>query len=176
MGQLEEAAADIKKALELNPDVWPGDSMLSQIYVLQGRLQGCSVPMSRFCTLLSDPSVKDYMAIAATALGASFLWLCWETRKVGKLATSVDSARADAKNLFHRLSRTRRQHHAGHVHNSYGSPREVSPSTETRLPQTARLPNPAAFLRVHGLAFGTSKRFAELFEVLHGAVDAPPSR
>src|SRR5438552_4425346 len=33
MGQLDEAAADIKKALELNPDVWPGDSMLSQIYV-----------------------------------------------------------------------------------------------------------------------------------------------
>ena len=61
------------------------------------------------------------MAIAAAALGASFLWLCWETRKVGKLATSVGSARADAKNLFHRLSRTRRQHHAGHVHNSYGS-------------------------------------------------------
>ena len=71
---------------------------------------------------IAFPSVKDYMAIAAAALGASFLWLCWETRKVG------------------------------------------------------RLPNPAAFLRVYGLAFGTSKRFAELFEVLHGAVDAPPSR
>ena len=26
-------------SLELNPDVWPGDSMLSQIYVLQGRPQ-----------------------------------------------------------------------------------------------------------------------------------------
>lgn len=33
---------------------------------------------------LAFPSIKDYMAIAAFALGASFLWLCWETRKVGK--------------------------------------------------------------------------------------------
>src|SRR4029077_6909394 len=41
MGQLDEAAADIKKALELNPDVWPGHSMLSQIYVLQGAAAGC---------------------------------------------------------------------------------------------------------------------------------------
>src|SRR5690349_3206971 len=39
MGQLDKAAADIKKALELNPDVWHGDSMLRQIYVLQGRTQ-----------------------------------------------------------------------------------------------------------------------------------------
>ena len=39
MGQLDEAAADFKKALELNPDVWPGHILLSQIYVMQGRPQ-----------------------------------------------------------------------------------------------------------------------------------------
>jgi hypothetical protein len=33
---------------------------------------------------LAFPRLKEYMAIAAAALGASFLWLCWETRKVGK--------------------------------------------------------------------------------------------
>src|SRR4029077_8558689 len=33
MGQLNEAGADIKKALELNPDVWSGPIMLSKIYV-----------------------------------------------------------------------------------------------------------------------------------------------
>ena len=39
MGQLDEAAADFKKALELNPDVWPGRILLSEIYVMQGRPQ-----------------------------------------------------------------------------------------------------------------------------------------
>ena len=35
-----------------------------------------------------------------------------------------------------------------------------------------QLPNPAGFLRVHGLAFGALKRLAELLEVLHGAIHA----
>jgi TolB-like protein/DNA-binding winged helix-turn-helix (wHTH) protein/Tfp pilus assembly protein PilF len=39
MGQLDEAAADCKKALELNPDVVAAHTMLSQIYVMQGRPQ-----------------------------------------------------------------------------------------------------------------------------------------
>jgi TolB-like protein/DNA-binding winged helix-turn-helix (wHTH) protein/Tfp pilus assembly protein PilF len=38
-GQLDEAAADCKKALELNPDVPPGPFYLIQIYVKQGRPQ-----------------------------------------------------------------------------------------------------------------------------------------
>ena len=33
---------------------------------------------------LAFPSLKDYMAIAAAALGANFLWLCWATRKAGR--------------------------------------------------------------------------------------------
>jgi tetratricopeptide (TPR) repeat protein len=40
MGQLDEAAADGKKALELSPDVWPGPILLSKIYVMQGRPKG----------------------------------------------------------------------------------------------------------------------------------------
>jgi len=36
-GQLDEAAADFKKALELNPDVVAAHTVLSQIYVMQGR-------------------------------------------------------------------------------------------------------------------------------------------
>jgi tetratricopeptide (TPR) repeat protein len=38
-GQLEEAAADFKKALELGPDIWFSHSFLSQIYITQGRPQ-----------------------------------------------------------------------------------------------------------------------------------------
>jgi TolB-like protein/DNA-binding winged helix-turn-helix (wHTH) protein len=37
MGQLDKAAADSKKALELSPDVWFSHSLLSQIYIIQGR-------------------------------------------------------------------------------------------------------------------------------------------
>jgi TolB-like protein/DNA-binding winged helix-turn-helix (wHTH) protein/Tfp pilus assembly protein PilF len=36
-GQLDAAAADAKKALELSPDVWPGHILLSKIYLMQGR-------------------------------------------------------------------------------------------------------------------------------------------
>jgi hypothetical protein len=44
-----------------------------------------------------------------------------------------------------------------------------SPS-EARSP--AALPNPAGFLRIHGLALGALKRLAELLEVLYGAIYA----
>jgi tetratricopeptide (TPR) repeat protein len=37
MGQLDQAAAECKKALELSPDVFPSPGYLSQIYVMQGR-------------------------------------------------------------------------------------------------------------------------------------------
>lgn len=39
MGQLDKAAEDVKKGLELNRDAWPGSALLSQIYVMQGRPQ-----------------------------------------------------------------------------------------------------------------------------------------
>jgi TolB-like protein/DNA-binding winged helix-turn-helix (wHTH) protein len=39
MGQLGQAATDGEKAIELNPDVWPGPILLSQIYLMQRRMQ-----------------------------------------------------------------------------------------------------------------------------------------
>ena len=39
MGQLDQSAADCKKALELNPDDFGAPTMLSRIYLLQGRPQ-----------------------------------------------------------------------------------------------------------------------------------------
>ena len=39
MGQLDKAAADSKKALELSPDVWFSQGLLSQIYITNGRPQ-----------------------------------------------------------------------------------------------------------------------------------------
>jgi tetratricopeptide (TPR) repeat protein len=38
-GQLDQAAADGKKSLELNPDFWFGPILLTRIYLLQGRPQ-----------------------------------------------------------------------------------------------------------------------------------------
>jgi len=38
-GQLDEAAADIRKALELNADTWASPIILSEIYLFQGRPQ-----------------------------------------------------------------------------------------------------------------------------------------
>jgi tetratricopeptide (TPR) repeat protein len=44
MGQLDQAAADCKKGLELNPDV---STVLSQIYLMQGRPQGALPEVDR---------------------------------------------------------------------------------------------------------------------------------
>jgi len=38
-GQLAGAEADVKKSLELSPDVWPGPFLLSEVYLTQGRPQ-----------------------------------------------------------------------------------------------------------------------------------------
>src|SRR6266576_1429286 len=37
MGQLDEAAGDLKKALQLSPDAWFSHVLLSQIYIIHGR-------------------------------------------------------------------------------------------------------------------------------------------
>ena len=42
MGQLDEAAADSKKALELSCHVWMSHLLLSEIYIVQGRPQAAS--------------------------------------------------------------------------------------------------------------------------------------
>jgi adenylate cyclase len=39
MGQLDQSAADSKKALEVNTDYWPSSINLSRIYLQQGRAQ-----------------------------------------------------------------------------------------------------------------------------------------
>jgi len=66
MGQLDEAAADCKKALELNPDVVAAHMVLSQIYVMQGRPQDALPEIE----LVRYPSMRAYLyAIAYYALG-----------------------------------------------------------------------------------------------------------
>jgi len=55
MGQLDQSAADCKKALELNPDDFGGPITLSQIYLMQGRPQDACVKSSTYTTL---PTVR----------------------------------------------------------------------------------------------------------------------
>jgi TolB-like protein/DNA-binding winged helix-turn-helix (wHTH) protein len=66
MGQLDKAAADGKKGLELSPDAWPGPILLSQIYVMQGRPQDAlpEIELVRY-----DPARPFLYAIAYYALG-----------------------------------------------------------------------------------------------------------
>jgi tetratricopeptide (TPR) repeat protein len=66
MGQLDEAAADSKKALELNPDVVASHKVLSKIYVMQGRPQDAlpEIELVRY-----DPLRACLYALAYHALG-----------------------------------------------------------------------------------------------------------
>jgi TolB-like protein/DNA-binding winged helix-turn-helix (wHTH) protein len=66
MGQLDKAAADGKKGLELSPDAWPGPILLSQIYVMQGRPQDA---LSEIKLVRSEPFRTFLYAIAYHALG-----------------------------------------------------------------------------------------------------------
>jgi TolB-like protein/DNA-binding winged helix-turn-helix (wHTH) protein/Tfp pilus assembly protein PilF len=65
-GQLAEAEADVKKALELNADVWPGPVSLSKIYLMQGRPQDALPEIER----VRSDGVRAYLhAVAYYALG-----------------------------------------------------------------------------------------------------------
>jgi len=66
MGQLDEAAADVKKALELNHDVWSGPIMLGRIYVQQGRAQNALPEIKR---VRYEPFRAFLYAIAYYELG-----------------------------------------------------------------------------------------------------------
>ena len=66
MGQLDEAAADTKKGLELSPDAWPGPVQLSRIYVMQGRPQDA---LPQIALVRYDPIRVQLYAIAYHALG-----------------------------------------------------------------------------------------------------------
>jgi len=65
MGKLDEAAADFKKALELNPDVVAAHSVLSRIYVIQGRPQDALLEIG---LVRYDPVRAFLRAIAYHAL------------------------------------------------------------------------------------------------------------
>src|SRR6266481_429313 len=65
MGQLDRAAADVKKGLELSPDVWPGPGLLGEIYVMQGRPQDALPEIE----LVRQPFLRAFLyAIAYHAL------------------------------------------------------------------------------------------------------------
>jgi tetratricopeptide (TPR) repeat protein len=65
-GQLDESATDYEKALELNPDVFPGNISLSRTYIVQGRAQDA---LSEIELVRYDPERASLHAIAYYALG-----------------------------------------------------------------------------------------------------------
>ena len=66
IGQLAESVADCKKALELNPDVFPGSISLSRTYIVQGRAQDALPEIER---VRYDTSRAFLYALAYHALG-----------------------------------------------------------------------------------------------------------
>jgi TolB-like protein/DNA-binding winged helix-turn-helix (wHTH) protein/Tfp pilus assembly protein PilF len=65
-GQLAGAEADVKKSLELSPDVWPGPFLLSEIYLTQGRPQD-ALPEIK---LVRSDYLRTYLyALAYAAIG-----------------------------------------------------------------------------------------------------------
>src|ERR1700733_14502421 len=64
-GHLDQAAADCKKALELNPDVLPGPLYLIQIYIMQGRPQDALPEIER----VRDPDSLRGVLYAITYYG-----------------------------------------------------------------------------------------------------------
>jgi TolB-like protein/DNA-binding winged helix-turn-helix (wHTH) protein len=65
-GQLAGAEADVKKSLELSPDVWPGPILLGQIYVMQGRPQDALPEIER---VRIDSARTWLSAVTYAALG-----------------------------------------------------------------------------------------------------------
>jgi TolB-like protein/DNA-binding winged helix-turn-helix (wHTH) protein/Flp pilus assembly protein TadD len=65
-GQPDAAAADFQKALELNPDVFPGNISLSRTYIVQGRAQEA---LSEIELVRYAPERAFLYAIAYYALG-----------------------------------------------------------------------------------------------------------
>jgi TolB-like protein/DNA-binding winged helix-turn-helix (wHTH) protein len=65
-GQLAGAEADVKKSLELSPDVWPGPFLLSEIYLTQGRPQDALLEIK----LVRSDYLRTYLyALAYAAIG-----------------------------------------------------------------------------------------------------------
>jgi tetratricopeptide (TPR) repeat protein len=65
-GQLAQGEADVKKSLELSPDVWPGPVLLSRIYLAQGRPQDA---LSEIKRVRSDSLRTGLYALAYAAMG-----------------------------------------------------------------------------------------------------------
>ena len=65
-GQLAGAEADVKKSLELSPDVWPGPFLLSEVYLTRGRPQD-ALPEIK---LVRSDYLRTYLyALAYAAIG-----------------------------------------------------------------------------------------------------------
>ena len=66
MGHPDQAVGDLKKAMELNPDLWNGHIFLSQAYIIQGRPQDALPEIER---VRFEPFRVSLHAIAYYALG-----------------------------------------------------------------------------------------------------------
>jgi TolB-like protein/DNA-binding winged helix-turn-helix (wHTH) protein/Tfp pilus assembly protein PilF len=115
-GQLAGAEADVKKSLELSPDVWPGPGLLSRIYLMQGRPQDALPEIKR----VRSDSLRTFLyALAYAALGQEKrsdaalkeLIAKYSTRDAFEVA-SVYAFRNQRDEAFEWLDRAYAQHEA----------------------------------------------------------------
>jgi TolB-like protein/DNA-binding winged helix-turn-helix (wHTH) protein len=65
-GQLGAAEADVKKSLELSPEIWPGSVTLTRIYLMQGRPQDALLEIER----VRSDALRTYLyAVTYAAIG-----------------------------------------------------------------------------------------------------------
>jgi tetratricopeptide (TPR) repeat protein len=119
MGQLDKAARDSEKGLELSPDAWPGPLLLSQIYVMQGRPQDA---LSEIELVRYDAYRTFLYAIAYHALGRKKKSDAALSQLITNHATNqfqiaeVYAFRNQPDEAFEWLDRAYAQHNAGLIY------------------------------------------------------------
>jgi tetratricopeptide (TPR) repeat protein len=118
--QFAGAEADVKKSLELSPDVFPGPNLLSKIYVMEGRLQDALAEIERVRTDLtrawlyavtyaaqgrekeSDAALKELIAKYSTRAAYSVVPVARPGLRSTRRQLSLHEFGPDAKELAER--------------------------------------------------------------------------
>jgi TolB-like protein/DNA-binding winged helix-turn-helix (wHTH) protein len=114
-GQLDDAVADIRRALELNPDNWGSPVMLSQIYLVQGRPQDALREGERiqFGVLRARDSAVAYYALGRKKESDAALKELIEKYHGTYAIAAVYAQRNERDEAFKWLDRAYSQHDGG---------------------------------------------------------------
>jgi tetratricopeptide (TPR) repeat protein len=145
-GQLDDAIADIRKALELNPDNWGSPVMLSQIYLLQGRPQDAlrEGEKIQFAAIRIRTMAVAYHALGREKESNAALKELIEKYHASDAVATVYALRNERDEAFKWLDRAYAQHDGGLIFlkidpmlkNLRGDPRYATFLKKLHLPPT----------------------------------------